>query len=547
MKSSLKRRGRPSALPAYLRYGIAILSVAAAFVLKLFCQHANLPFPFTTAAMFAVAFTVWYAGIRAGLFGAAVSALALWFFVEPPSVSTDRMLWLTNHSVAMLLVVWITAALRRAELLLEQARHGLEVKVQERTAELRQANKELKASEQVARGQVEALAFSLDVLTTSPAPNEFVGQMLSMLCRLLGGQIATLALFDEARELLVPRFVVDSENPAVKEPEHPLARDPSSWRQNRILQELVFTGSPVVCEDIETDPRISPGWAEYFRGQGTKKLLAVPTLIGGEVKGVLGVRHGARVPYRPEETELTQALAHQVMVALRLTELGEQSQKAAILEERNRMARDVHDTLAQGFTGVILQLEAAQDATSCHQQEEANEHLERAAGLARQSLVEARRSVHALRPDALERDQLWDALQGIIKRTTAGTALHTAFELRGELPDLPPIWQENLLHIGQEALSNTLKYARAQNFRACLSCNDDGVRLELSDDGAGFEITDGHGGLGLTGMRERVQQMDGDLQITTAPGEGTNVVVILPVPAKKQSSLSSRGAVRLSL
>jgi signal transduction histidine kinase len=176
-----------------------------------------------------------------------------------------------------------------------------------------------------------------------------------------------------------------------------------------------------------------------------------------------------------------------------------------------------------------VQLEAAEDSILCGQQKEADKHLHRAAGLARQSLKEARRSVHALRPDALERDNLWDALKGVFKSTTAGTALHTTFERRGKLPELPPIWQENLLHIGQEALSNALKYARARNFRARLSCNGKGVRLELHDDGAGFELKDRHDGLGLTGMRERVEQMGGELKITSAQGKGTNIVVALPL------------------
>ena len=191
------------------------------------------------------------------------------------------------------------------------------------------------------------------------------------------------------------------------------------------------------------------------------------------------------------------------------------------------MARDIHDTLAQGFTGVIVQLEAAEDAISCGHQKRADKHLHRAAGLARQSLSEARRSVHALRPDALERDNLWEALKGIIKSTTAGTALRTTCKLRGKLPELPPIWQENLLHIGQEALTNTLKYAHAQHFRARLICNARGVRLELLDDGAGFELKARHGGLGLTGMGERVEQMNGKLEITSARGKGTKVVVAL--------------------
>ena len=401
--------------------------------------------------------------------------------------------------------------------------------------EAKRAEEALRASEQVARGQVEALAQSLDVLATAPEPEKFIGQMLRTIGRLLNAQSVTLWLFDESRDSLVLRLMADGAKPTAPDPEHPFMKDPLFWKQNQIIQELLFMAGPVICEDIETDPRVKGAWRDYLMQKGAKRFLAVPSLVGGQVRGFIGVRHGDRAGYRPEEIELTQALAHQVMLALQLNQFAEQGQRAAVLEERNRMARDIHDTLAQGFTGVIVQLEAAEDATSCGHQKEADKHLHRAAGLARQSLSEARRSVHALRPDALKRDNFWDALKGIVKGTTAGTALHTTFELRGKVPKLPPIWQENLLHIGQEALTNTLKYADAKNFRARLRCNAKEVRLELHDDGAGFELNDGYHGLGLTGMHERVKQMNGELEITSTRGQGTNVVVAVRV---NQESIS---------
>ena len=216
------------------------------------------------------------------------------------------------------------------------------------------------------------------------------------------------------------------------------------------------------------------------------------------------------------------------MLAIQLNEFAEQSRQAAILEERNRMARDIHDTLAQGFTGVIVQLEAVEDAIACCRRKEANEHLRRASELARQSLNEARRSVHALRPQALQGGNFWEALKGIIKNTTAATALHTTFSLRGKLRDLPLTWQENLLHIGQEALTNALKYARPRNFETRLICNTKELRLELRDDGDGFKINGRHDGFGLAGMRERVEQMGGQLKVTSSRGKGTKVIVTLP-------------------
>jgi signal transduction histidine kinase len=375
---------------------------------------------------------------------------------------------------------------------------------------------------------VEALAQSLDVLATAPDPEKLIGQMLNTIGRLLNAQSASLWLFDESTDSLVLRSMSDGGKLVEPDSEHPFIKDPLFWKQNSLIQEVLFTASPVLCDDWQTDPRVNGAWANYFERKGTRRFLLVPILVSGQVKGFVTIRHGDRAPYRPEDIELTQALAHQVMLALQLNEFAEQGQRAAVFEERNRMARDIHDTLAQGFTGVIVQLEAAEDAISCGSRDEADAHLRRAADLARRSLTEARRSVHALRPQALEEANFWDALKGVIKNTTVGTALHTTFQAQGRLPRLPEPWQENLLHIGQEALTNTLKYAHASKFETRLSYKAKELRLELKDDGDGFQLADRHDGFGLTGMRERVEQMGGELSIKSLHGKGTNITVVLP-------------------
>jgi signal transduction histidine kinase len=395
--------------------------------------------------------------------------------------------------------------------------------------ESKRSEEALRASEQVARGQVEALAYSLDVLATAPAPDKFLGQMLSTIGRLLDAQSVVLWLWDEVNDSLVLRAAVQGENLSAADPEHPYVKDRFAWKADKFLQEAIFTGGPVICEDVEHDPRFSSRTREYLSSRGTKKILSIPTLVSGRVKGFIGVRHEARPPYRPEEIELAQALAHQAMLAIQLNELAEQSRRAAVLGERNRMARDIHDTLAQGFTGVIVQLEAVADAISSGDHKEAENYLSRASELARQSLNEARRSVHALRPEALRRANFWDALKSIIKNTTAGSPICTKTKLRGRLPELPPDWEENLMHIGQEALTNTLKYAHADNFETQLTCNAKELRLEFQDDGDGFKVKDGNDGFGLTGMRERVEQMGGELKIASSRGKGTKVSVALPL------------------
>jgi PAS domain S-box-containing protein len=413
---------------------------------------------------------------------------------------------------------------------IEQITHLASIAIQRKRAE-----EALRASEQLARGQVEALTYSLDVLATAPAPDKFLGQMLSTMGRLLAAQSVILWLLDESDDSLVLRAWAEGTNFAKADPEHPWVKNPLSWKQDRGLRELFFSGAPVVCEDLEHDPDISLELREYLKSGGTKKFLRIPTLVGGRVRGFIGIRHGERPNYRPEEIELAQALAHQAMLAIQLNEFAEKSRQSAILEERNRMARDIHDTLAQGFTGVIVQLEAADDAIGCSRRKEANEHLQRAAELARRSLNEARRSVHALRPQALQQDNFWEALKGIVKNTTGGTMLHTRFELRGRLRELPPVWQENLLHIGQEALTNALKHARPHNFETRLTFNTKQLRLELRDDGHGFRVKDRHDGLGLAGMRERVDQMGGNLKVTSTRNNGTQVVVTVPYNGESRS------------
>jgi PAS domain S-box-containing protein len=399
----------------------------------------------------------------------------------------------------------------------------------------KRAEEALRASEQVARGQVEALTYSLDVLATAPAPDKFLGQMLSTIGRLLDAQSVVFWLLDETHDALVFRAAAQGSNFTAGDPQHPYIKDPLAWKKDKALQETIFTGAPFVSEDLETDPRFPHSLREYFLSKGIKKGLNVPTLVGGRVKGFIGIRHGARPPYRPEEIELAQALAHQVMLAIQMTDLAEQGRRAAILGERNRMARDIHDTLAQGFTGVIVQLEAVADAISSGDHKEAENYLSRASELARRSLNEARRSVHALRPEALRRANFWEALKGIIKNTTAGNAISTKTTSRGKLPDLPDEWQENLMHIGQEALTNTLKYAHADNFETQLLCNARELRLEFHDDGDGFAINDEHDGFGLAGMRERVEEMGGQLKITSARGKGTKVTVLLPLDGESMS------------
>ena len=205
---------------------------------------------------------------------------------------------------------------------------------------------------------------------------------------------------------------------------------------------------------------------------------------------------------------MAQALAHHVMIAAHAAELAKQQRHAAVLEERTRLARDIHDTLAQGFTGVIVQLDAAVEALRDEEPEGAAKHIRRARDLARESLGEARRSVRALRPGVLEEASFCEALRNTIEKVTIDTPLRSQFHVEGEPREMTPDVEKNLLRIGQEALTNALKHARASAFQARLCFEAEAVRLELCDNGDGFVVEHANGaGFGLIGMRERAERI----------------------------------------
>lgn len=216
---------------------------------------------------------------------------------------------------------------------------------------------------------------------------------------------------------------------------------------------------------------------------------------------------------------------------------SEDGRRSAVVEERNRMSRDMHDTLAQGFTGVIVQLEAAKQAIAHGSSSDADAHVERASELARHSLGEARRSIRALRPAVLENGHLRDALEGVMTQMTAGTLIKTEFKVQGQPRPLTPSREETLLRIYQEIVTNALKHSNATAIRAALAFEKRAVRLQVQDDGSGFKPPEEHDGLGLVGIRERLDQVNGALEIESLPGEGTRICVLVPYAGDRETKI----------
>ncbi|GAA4059219.1 sensor histidine kinase [Actinomadura miaoliensis] len=204
---------------------------------------------------------------------------------------------------------------------------------------------------------------------------------------------------------------------------------------------------------------------------------------------------------------LEQALAENAALQAQLIV---QAREAGVADERRRLAAEIHDTIAQGLTGIITQLQAAEES----------EHVRRATDLARESLREARRSVQDLAPTQLEHDTLPDAL----KKITDGRADLT---VTGREEPLHDELEATLLRIAQEALANATRHAHANRIGVTLSYMDDEVTLDIRDDGRGF--TRPSRGFGLTAMRERAERVAGSLEIESEPGRGTAVSVRVPL------------------
>ena len=215
-----------------------------------------------------------------------------------------------------------------------------------------------------------------------------------------------------------------------------------------------------------------------------------------------------------------------------LERIKAEAEFAAVWNERNRIARELHDTLAQGLGAISMQLEVAKrqlpEAAAA-----SRESLEIARSLARASLTEVRNSIWNMRSQVLETGDLASALADVLRTLTDGTTTQGEFRVRGTIRRLAPASENDLLRIGQEAMTNAIKHAQARNLDVTLEFEERKLRLTVADDGRGFDVAHppaSEGGLGLVGMRERATQLNGEFTVTSEPGEGTMIVFAVPLP-----------------
>jgi signal transduction histidine kinase len=284
------------------------------------------------------------------------------------------------------------------------------------------------------------------------------------------------------------------------------------------------------------DARLPEHVREFNRSAGIESIIVAPLVLSTRNLGWVALSTGAssdcEVMWRHA---LVDAMARQATLALHQSRLAEQSRveerRQAVLEERNRIARDIHDTLAQGFAAILMQLQAAQRAFSADATSKATKSLDVAVDLARTHMIEARRSVSALRPQTSDCDDLATALRRMtdLARRTSDVPVDLVLD---ELPPFGGGVEREIIGIAQEALTNAVRHARARRITVHASgVRSVGFRMSVADDGRGIAKEHHGAGFGMTSMQERAERIGASLTIVTAPRSGTEVVLAWEPPS----------------
>ncbi|MGA2640209.1 MAG: GAF domain-containing protein [Spirochaetia bacterium] len=311
---------------------------------------------------------------------------------------------------------------------------------------------------------------------------------------------------------------------------------PGRGGAGRALTERKPFAIPDAVEFIHTlvqepgpGPREDREGLQRMIAAGYHALLSVPLIVQNEGYGGITLYYRAPRRFSDEEVQLATSIGIQAAMAIENARLRAQAGQTAAFAERNRLARELHDSVTQSLYSVTLYAEAAARLLGAGKSVEAGEHMRELGTTAREALREMRLLIFELSPPALETGSLADAIQTRLDAVESRGGMSVQFHVEGT-ERLGKECRQELYQIAQEALNNALKHSRAQAVRILLQYGEKETRLEISDDGVGFKLEQAmkSGGLGLRSMRERVQRISGALSVDTMPSGGTKVSVTAP-------------------
>lgn len=400
----------------------------------------------------------------------------------------------------------IGAALHR-EKLVEAVRRERELAAEQRVSELAKANI--------------ALRTNLERLAGAPDPYHFLGHTLMEATRRLdavAGAVVTLNMAGD--EWRVAAFAHEGE---LQPPPFP------ATLANTVAMQIEWRDSGRLPLYYDVDARPLKNWEgahDYQLRHGHRSVYKMPLVFGEHIVGFITLCFRRVDPLTSEGIELLIALGQQATLAIGLKRLGIAAKNAAVLAERNRIGQEIHDGLAQAFTGILMQLGAVEESVEGSPLATV---LTRIRDIAREGLSEARRSVLALRPAEQRPGGLSVALRQLAERSTVDGRLSCLFNGNEETTGLAPEREHELLRIAQEAVSNAVRHAQPRIIRIELTAGGDHLVMSVTDDGCGMdpELHAQHG-FGLTNMRERAQALGGEWRIVSHPEQGTSIQVRIP-------------------
>ncbi len=424
--------------------------------------------------------------------------------------------------------------LKRAEEMRAAVARERELFAQQRAAELAKAN--------------EALRGCLDALASVPELDDFLGQVMAAITRQLGAVSSTLRVRNFEQNTLPLELVFQDDR--VMTPDE--ANYPECWQSVPVEQfdphflfhspltrtkdeqrVATFSNPPAaIVHTLDPDSAMPDDQRSYLRQLGVMTLLIVPLISRGQPNGRLTFRFTEERDFHLEELEIARALATQASLAIHLTRLAKSARQSAILEERNQLAAEIHDSLAQSFTAISMQLGVAGEQLAANEGDPLHQ-IRRAEEIAKFGLAEARRSILSLRSSAIEESGLTTTLQRLVEHSNVAGRLRCDFR-SDNIPEeiLPPGIQHELLRFAQEAISNAVRHAQPTLVNVTLRWRPPDLILKVNDNGSGISNSslEKSEGFGLRNMRTRAAQINAKLDIQTAAGRGTSILLTVPIP-----------------
>jgi signal transduction histidine kinase len=375
--------------------------------------------------------------------------------------------------------------------------------------------------EQLVRDRTRDLAALYEVTTTTTQHLDtqiVLEHVLDTALEAIDGDLGIIHLLDEERDAL--RIAAHRGIP----PEliHQMQDEPLSaslWGQ--VIERKKTVVVPDLPSDLPTPQSLHP--------EAYPTYIGIPIQTTERVLGVLSVFGETIEKFSAEDIALLAAIANHVGAAVESAELRQRAEHAAVMEERQRLARDLHDSVTQSLYSLTLFAEAGMDSARAADLGQIEHYLSRMGETALQALKGMRLLIFELRPLALGQEGLVGALRQRLETVERRAGVET--QLLAETPfELPTYVETGLYRIAQEALNNVLRHSAATRVTVRIGADDDGLVLEVIDNGQGFELGSAgdQGGIGLASMQERVEKLAGSLEIVSKPAQGTSIKVAVP-------------------